>query len=594
MFRGVFKQLNDVSSDPNKYLDICRITSKYIFFCGPYSSFSKSLGISNDSFFKLLSDLKEDQIEIKILTEVSLSNEHKIKELLSVADIRHVDELNLKFMVNESACVFLPKTDNGNNIMSDLNYITNINNEMIAQYRLIFEQLWQFGIDATKKIHLLETEFDVASVIREVDKNGINQFVEKLISTSKHEVLFYTSTLWGSNNFISKDLFGLLKNMVLKNKIKVKFIIPSLIILKSNNLKHIILELGIMEQQEESHFLFRALPKGDDIELESLILIVDNYHLLIVNPHLNDEHPSNDDNHKGDYSYFYTTQLDSINKYKLLFDVQWGRAELAERLYIQDIMQRNLIDTIAHELRTPTQAILGYSEMATIDINNNEAGQYYKHYFDSIIRNANRLNSIVINILNVAKIDNTTFNLNKEETNIYEIVSEAVNDYRYVSKTDDNLKNKNIQFEVAESSVKSVRANVDRIRIYEVLTNLFNNSVEFIQSIGTVTVQVTVVDRHYLDKINQVKSHDYESLNKHDHKHDTDNFILIQIKDDGKGIDKYVLSKLFNKFVSTVDNHIGLGLYVSKYIIESHGGRIWAQNNTDRQGSTFSFILPLA
>ena len=297
---------------------------------------------------------------------------------------------------------------------------------------------------------------------------------------------------------------------------------------------------------------------------------------------------------KGDYSYFYTTQLDSINKYKLLFDVQWGRAELAERLYIQDIMQRNLIDTIAHELRTPTQAILGYSEMATIDINNNESGQYYKHYFDSIIRNANRLNSIVINILNVAKIDNTTFNLNKEETNIYEIVSEAVNDYRYVSKTDDNLKNKNIQFEVAESSVKSVRANVDRIRIYEVLTNLFNNSVEFIQSIGTVTVQVTVVDRHYLDKINQVKSHDYESLNKHDHKHDTDNFILIQIKDDGKGIDKYVLSKLFNKFVSTVDNHIGLGLYVSKYIIESHGGRIWAQNNTDGQGSTFSFILPLA
>ena len=150
-----------MSSDPNRYLNICRINSKYIFFCEPYSLFSKLLGISNDSFFKLLSDLKEDQIEIKILTEVSLSNEHKIKELLSVADIRHVDELNLKFMVNESTCVFLPKTDNGNNIMSDLNYITNINNEIIEQYRLIFEQLWQLGVDTTKRIHLLETEFDV-------------------------------------------------------------------------------------------------------------------------------------------------------------------------------------------------------------------------------------------------------------------------------------------------------------------------------------------------------------------------------------------------------------------------------------------------
>lgn len=91
-------------------------------------------------------------------------------------------------------------------------------------------------------------------------------------------------------------------------------------------------------------------------------------------------------------------------------------------------MQRNLIDTITHELRTPTQEILGYSEMATINIENNEAGQYYKHYFDSIMRNANRLNSIVVNILNVAKIDNTTFNLNKVEYNIYDIVSEAVDD----------------------------------------------------------------------------------------------------------------------------------------------------------------------
>ena len=146
-----------------------------------------------------MSDLKEEQIDIKILTKVTLSNVREIKELLTFADIRHVDNLNLKFMVNESACVFLHKSNNGNDLLSDdLNSVVNKNNGIIEQYKLIFEQLWHFGIDATKKIHLLETEFDVASVIREVDKNGINQFVEKLISTSKHEVLFYTSTLWGA------------------------------------------------------------------------------------------------------------------------------------------------------------------------------------------------------------------------------------------------------------------------------------------------------------------------------------------------------------------------------------------------------------
>ena len=78
-------------------------------------------------------------------------------------------------MVNESSCMFLLKTGNGNNdnVMSDLNSFTSTNNEIIEQYRLIFEQLWPFGIEATKKIQDLETEFDMASVMREVDEKGI-------------------------------------------------------------------------------------------------------------------------------------------------------------------------------------------------------------------------------------------------------------------------------------------------------------------------------------------------------------------------------------------------------------------------------------
>jgi signal transduction histidine kinase len=94
-----------------------------------------------------------------------------------------------------------------------------------------------------------------------------------------------------------------------------------------------------------------------------------------------------------------------------------------------------------------------------------------------------------LNILNVAKTDSTTFNLNKDECNIHDIVFDPVNDYRYVFKIDDNLKNKNIQFDMSESSENRC-TNIDGIRIYEVLTNLFNNSVEFIQSNGMITVQL--------------------------------------------------------------------------------------------------------
>ena len=94
-----------------------------------------------------------------------------------------------------------------------------------------------------------------------------------------------------------------------------------------------------------------------------------------------------------------------------------------------------------------------------------------------------------MNILNVAKTDNATFNMNKDECNIQDIVSDPVNDYRSAFKIDDNLKNKNIQFDMSESS-ENWCTNVDRIRIYEVLTNLFNNSVEFIQSTGMIAVQL--------------------------------------------------------------------------------------------------------
>jgi hypothetical protein len=134
--------------------------------------------------------------------------------MLPYTDIRHVDKLNLKFMVNESACVIYLKSNNDNPAISNMNPVININNEIIEHYKLVFEQLWCFGIDATKKVQDIETEIDLAPVMDEIDKKGIKQFVGKLINTSKHEVMFYTSTLWGINNFISKDLFGPLQSMV--------------------------------------------------------------------------------------------------------------------------------------------------------------------------------------------------------------------------------------------------------------------------------------------------------------------------------------------------------------------------------------------
>ena len=68
---------------------------------------------------------------------------------------------------------------------------------------------------------------------------------------------------------------------------------------------------------------------------------------------------------------------------------------------------------------------------------------------------------------------------------------------------------------------------------------------------------------------------------------------IISIKDTGTGIDPEILPKLFSKFASRSFQGTGLGLFISKSIIEAHGGRIWAENNANGKGATFTFSLPL-
>ena len=75
---------------------------------------------------------------------------------------------------------------------------------------------------------------------------------------------------------------------------------------------------------------------------------------------------------------------------------------------------------------------------------------------------------------------------------------------------------------------------------------------------------------------------------------DGNNFVVISVVDTGTGIDPGILPKLFSKFTTKSDMGIGLGLYISKNIVEAHGGTIWAENNTNEKGATFYFSLPLS
>ena len=214
-----------------------------------------------------------------------------------------------------------------------------------------------------------------------------------------------------------------------------------------------------------------------------------------------------------------------------------------------DRMQREFINVAAHELRTPTPAIIGYSDLFYLRPENREEA------IKAIARNAERLESLTRDILDVTRIEGHRLDLNKERFDISEVIASAIDD------TKRRLEDSNIKFEYTPSKIA---VDADRMRISQVISNLLSNAVKFTKQ-GTV----------YISADNE------------------DGQTIVSVKDTGSGIDPEIMPRLFTKFTSKSQTGTGLGLFISKSIVEAHGGRIWAENNKDRKGATVSFRLPL-
>jgi two-component system, OmpR family, sensor histidine kinase VicK len=246
----------------------------------------------------------------------------------------------------------------------------------------------------------------------------------------------------------------------------------------------------------------------------------------------------------------------------------------------QKIEQQNrtyaaFINIAAHELRTPSQAILGYAGIAKRDPAYKEDKE---GYIRAIYRNAFRLDRLINNILDVTKIEGHTLELDKQRFNLDDVLLTVIED----TKTQVLANNSKIKLSLSldkSSSRSSVVVNdgpisveADRERITQVLYNLLDNAIKFSEE-GIISV----AKRKRNNKDNG----------------DAKEVIEISVKDTGSGIHPEIMPKLFSKFASKSFSGTGLGLYISKGIVEAHGGRIWAENNPDGKGASFSFSLPL-
>ena len=240
--------------------------------------------------------------------------------------------------------------------------------------------------------------------------------------------------------------------------------------------------------------------------------------------------------------------------------------EANKQLKVHDKLQKEFLNITAHELRTPIQSIMGYAEMIKSFPEKTSA------YLQPIERNAQRLYKLIQDILDITKIESGNLVLNKTQFDLQEKINNVLKDLKTAKKIDGL--NQDVQIIVHPSD--SFKVFADKERIYQVISNLIRNATRFTSG-NEAKIEII------LSKVKKDK--------------EDNEWISVKIRDNGTGIDPEILPRLFSKFTTQSEfGGTGLGLYISKKIIEAHNGTIIGYNNNLNgkiKGATFEFILPL-
>jgi len=414
----------------------------------------------------------------------------------------------------------------------------------IKHFASIFEELWRNGIDALDRIRDIEGGIDLADIeIIPNPKQGITK-AWNMIIFAREEV----SIMFSSPNALRRQIdvggLQLLKNASEGRGVKVRLLIPG--DSDEHNLSTMLGEIKLQCPQVS----LRGMEKG--LHTRITIVLADRKECIITE--LKDD--------KRDISYnaaglsTYSKSKSIVSSYVSIFESLWKQTELYEQLKVNDKMQREFINVAAHELRTPIQPILGLSEVL---LNKDGNIEQYHELLNTISRNAKRLQKLTENILDVSRIESQTLNLHKERVNINEKIRNVVKDIK------SQIHNPKLKIAFLESK-DPIYVKADKTRLYQVIANLLGNAIKFTKQ-GSISVSVDV--------------------------NDNNNELVISIKDTGEGIHSDILPRLFTKFATRSEAGTGLGLFISKSIVEAHGGKMWAKNNPDGKGATFHFTLPL-
>jgi nitrogen-specific signal transduction histidine kinase len=493
-------------------------------------------------------------VRFRFITEITKDNLPYCKEMAKIFELRHLDGVKGNLgIIDGREYRASPSIKLG--VPPDV-LIRSTAKIFVEQQQFFFETLWSKAIPAEQRIREIE-EGIKPEVIETIRESKVTQErVFELIKSAREEILIIFST---SNAFRRQEKAGAVDVLIMTAKskgVKVRILSPI-----DDYVMNIIDKI-----KREDNIKIEIRNIEEPLQTKVSVLIVDRASMLTAEL----KNDSKETVLEAIGLATYSNSKATVLSYASIFESLWNQTELYEhirylyqQLQSQDKLKQEFMDIAAHELRTPIQPILGLAQV----LKDQTSDSTQIKFLDVILRNAKRLQKLQEEMLDVTRIESGSMQIHKESFNLNELIFDILQDFRTQLKDNPKIK-------LNYKSDGDVCVVADKNRIMQVISNLLTNAIKFTKS-GRILVQL----RKKSDKKKKIA--------------DSNHQVIVSIKDEGPGIDPSMMPRLFTKFASKSEKGTGLGLFISKSIVEAYDGKIWAENNTDGKGATFAFTLPI-
>jgi two-component system sensor histidine kinase VicK len=576
---------------------------------------------------------KKRGVNFRYVTEIIKDNIAYCKELSEFAEVRHLNGVKGNFEVSKNGIKGGKGEYIGAATLQEAQPVAQIIysnvKEIVEQQQFVFDTLWHKAIPFQVRVKEIEEGIKPESIEIIVDPKEALKAEQRLLKSAKQEVLMIFSTV---NTFLLQErqlgITQILSNLS-KQGVGVKILTPV-----DDNVRELIFNLknqqGQQEQERyhpqeeqqqgqgqqiyqknnanENNYTNSNTNASSIIDIEDIapsssinakIIVVDKQDSLAMEIKDGTKDSLDDtiglstlSNSKSTIASYYAI-FENLSKQNQLYKQLKDAYQKVENT---NAMQQEFINVAAHELRTPIQSVLGYTELLLED----ETNDSKKYSLFAILHNSERLQKLASDILDIARIESSTFRLNKKSLNLNSTISNIVKDYvkrqkqrkvRDITELTSNINggnkdNKNKDTKAIETKLvfqskvkegEDIVVQADEERLTQVIDNILDNAFKFTDYYGSITVTLE-------KKQAEQDTKQLEQQQQH---------AIITIKDTGTGIDPEILPRLFSKFATKSHKGTGLGLYISKNIVEAHGGKLHASNNSGGNGAIFTIILPL-